>query len=70
MANSEGIRRIMLAGKFLMLFGFIPVPIIVILVIAVPQLSPLQILILPFISLALLGGLIRGVGWIIEGFSQ
>jgi len=71
MAKTDGTRRIIVTGKVIILIGITLGVMTWVIVFNVPQLLTAEILIaVPALSVAALGGLVWGVGWILQGFNQ
>ena len=72
MAKSEGVRRIMLTGKLIILIGITLGVMAYVVLVSFPQLLTSGILIGAPIAIyvAALGGLVWAAGWIVQGFSQ
>ena len=70
MAKNEGVRRIMLTGKLIMLTGVTLVVVTYLVLFKFPELGSLLVLLGAPLPVLAFGGLVWAAGWILQGFNH
>jgi hypothetical protein len=70
MAKNEGVRRIMLTGKLIVLIGITLAVVFYVALSKFPELLSLLALLGAPLPVVAFGGLVWAAGWILQGFNQ